>query len=36
MHAVFWLENLKGKDHLGDLGVNGFIGLRMGTNGGLL
>jgi hypothetical protein len=22
MHTVFWLENLKGRDHLGDLGIN--------------
>jgi hypothetical protein len=25
MHILFWLENLKGRDHLEDLGVNGII-----------
>jgi hypothetical protein len=25
MHTVFWLENLKGRDHLEDLGVDGDI-----------
>jgi hypothetical protein len=25
MHAVFWLENLKGRDHLVDLGVDGKV-----------
>jgi hypothetical protein len=25
MHTVFWLENLKGGDHLEDLGVDGRI-----------
>jgi len=25
MHKVFWLENLKGKDHWEELGVNGKI-----------
>jgi hypothetical protein len=38
MHTVFWLENLKGRDHLEDVGVDGriilecfksrFLGLR--------
>jgi len=23
MHTIFWLENLKGRDHLEDLGVDG-------------
>jgi hypothetical protein len=25
MHAKFWFENLKGRDHLEDLGVHGRI-----------
>jgi hypothetical protein len=25
MHAIFWLEDLKGRDHLEDLGVDGKI-----------
>jgi hypothetical protein len=25
MHTIFWLENLKGRDHLEDLGVGGRI-----------
>jgi hypothetical protein len=25
MHTKFWLENVKGRDHLGDLGVDGRI-----------
>jgi hypothetical protein len=25
MHARLWLENLKGKDHSEDLGVDGII-----------
>jgi hypothetical protein len=25
MYAVFWLENLKGRDHSEDLGVDGKI-----------
>jgi hypothetical protein len=25
MHTIFWLENLKGRDHLEDLGVDGRI-----------
>jgi len=25
MHTVFWLENLKGRDHSEDLGMNGRI-----------
>jgi hypothetical protein len=25
MHAKFWSENLKGRDHSEDLGVNGKI-----------
>jgi len=25
MHKIFWLENLKGRDHSDDLGVNGGI-----------
>jgi hypothetical protein len=23
MHTIFWLENLKGKDHFEDLGIDG-------------
>jgi hypothetical protein len=25
MHKIFWLENLKGKDHSEDLGIDGRI-----------
>jgi hypothetical protein len=25
MHTIFWLENLTGRDHLEDLGVDGKI-----------
>jgi len=25
MHTIFWSENLKGRDHLEDLGVDGKI-----------
>jgi len=25
MHAVFWLENMEGRDHSEDLGVGGKI-----------
>jgi hypothetical protein len=25
MHTKFWLENLKGKDHFDDLGIDGRI-----------
>jgi len=25
MHTVFWLENLKGRDHSEDLGVDGRV-----------
>jgi hypothetical protein len=39
MHTTFWLENLKGRDHMEDLGIDekmetGFIWLRTGTSGG--
>jgi hypothetical protein len=36
MHAVLWLENLKGRDHLKDLGVDGRIILEwiLGKYGG--
>jgi hypothetical protein len=29
MRTLFWLENMKGRDHLNDLGVNGRINIRM-------
>jgi hypothetical protein len=25
MHTIFWLENLKGRDHSEDLGVDGKV-----------
>jgi hypothetical protein len=25
MHTVFWMENLKGRDHLEDLSIDGKI-----------
>jgi hypothetical protein len=25
MHTIFWLENLKGRDHMEDLGTDGKI-----------
>jgi hypothetical protein len=28
MHIIFWFENLKGRDHLEDLGINGTIILK--------
>jgi hypothetical protein len=28
MHIKFWTENQKGKEHLGDLGINGMIILK--------
>jgi hypothetical protein len=28
MHTMFWLENLKGRHHLDDLGVGGKIMLK--------
>jgi hypothetical protein len=28
MHTIFWLENMKGRDHLDDLGVDGKIKLK--------
>jgi hypothetical protein len=36
MHTVFWLENLKGRDHLEDLGTDGSIILEqiLGKQGG--
>jgi hypothetical protein len=36
MHSVFWLEIVKGKDHLEDLGVDGKIILVwiLSTSGG--
>jgi len=29
MHTKFWSENLKGRDHLEDLGIDGMIILRV-------
>jgi len=29
MHPKFWSENLKGRDHLEDLGIDGMIILRV-------
>jgi len=29
MHTIFWLENLKGRDHLEDLGTDGKIILEL-------
>jgi len=36
MHTTFWLENLKGRDHLEDLGEEGKIILEwiLGKYGG--
>jgi hypothetical protein len=28
MHTQFWFENMKGRDHFGDLGVDGRIILK--------
>jgi 7,8-dihydro-6-hydroxymethylpterin-pyrophosphokinase len=28
MHTVFWLQNLKGRDHLEDIGADGRMYLR--------
>jgi len=28
MHTLFWLENLKGRDHSDDLGIDGRIILK--------
>jgi hypothetical protein len=28
MHKMFWLESLKGRDHMEDLGINGRIILK--------
>jgi len=28
MHTIFWLENLKGRDHFEDLGTDGRIILK--------
>jgi hypothetical protein len=48
MHIIFWFENLKGRDHSEDLGVDGrilewilgkwsgCIWLTLGNKGGLL
>jgi hypothetical protein len=33
MHTIFWLENLKGRDHLEDLGVDGKIILQWKCRG---
>jgi hypothetical protein len=27
-NTIFWLENMKGRNHLGDLGINGKIMLK--------
>jgi len=29
MHTEFWFENMKGRDHLEDLGIDGIIIIRM-------
>jgi len=36
MHAIFWLENLKGRDQLEDLGIHGKVTLEwiLGKYGG--
>jgi hypothetical protein len=36
MHTIFWLENLKGRDCLGDMGIDGKIILEwiLGKQGG--
>jgi hypothetical protein len=33
MHTIFWLENLKGRDYLEDLRVNGKITLYLRETG---
>jgi hypothetical protein len=32
MHAVFWLENLKGRDHFEDQDIDGIIALTWFLN----
>jgi hypothetical protein len=36
MHTIYWLENLKGRDHSEDLGIDGKIILEwiLGKQGG--
>jgi hypothetical protein len=36
MYTIFWVENLKGRDHSEDLGVEGKILVRMDLKGGKL
>jgi len=38
MNAIFWLENVKGRDHLEDLDVDGEITLEwiLGKYGGMV
>jgi len=35
MHTKCWLENLKGRDHLEDLGINDMVELKLVRDCGL-